>query len=66
MASVYGADVYAYLVRARGQLDSQGYDALFYAAFELRCAVESRLQQYLNAREDIAKHKKKGLADCRL
>ena len=60
MATVYGTDVYAYLVRARRQLDSGGHDALFYAAFELRCAVESRLQQYLDARDDIAKHRKKG------
>jgi hypothetical protein len=60
MPSVYGTDVYAYLVRARQQLDTESSERLFYAAFELRCAVESRLQQYLNAREDIAKHKKKG------
>ena len=60
MTPVYGTDVYAYLVRAREQLDSQRCDRLFYAALELRCAVESRLQQYLDAREDIAKHKKKG------
>jgi len=60
MTRVYGTDVYAYLVRARQQLDSRCCEDLFYAAFELRCAVESRLQQYLDAREDIAKHKKKG------
>ena len=60
MPSVYGTDVYAYLVRARQQLDTRSNERLFYAAFELRCAVESRLQQYLNAREDIAKRKKKG------
>jgi hypothetical protein len=60
MAEVYGADVYAYLVRARRQLDSNNPSNLFYAAFELRCAIESRLQQYLDARDDIAKRKKKG------
>jgi len=60
MPSVYETDVYAYLVRARQQLDTRSDKRLFYAAFELRCAVESRLQQYLNAREDIAKRKKKG------
>lgn len=60
MTPVYGTDVYAYLARARGELDSRRCDRLFYAALELRCAVESRLQQYLDAREDIAKHKKKG------
>lgn len=35
-------------------------ESLFYAAFELRCGTESRLQDYLDAREDIAKHKKQG------
>lgn len=60
MDSLYGTDVYAYLVRARRQLDTGDQGSLFYAAFELRCAIESRLQQYLDAREDIAKHKKKG------
>ena len=57
---VYGTDVYAYLIRARQQLDGDSPPHLFYAAFELRCAIESRLRQYLNARDDIAKHKKKG------
>jgi hypothetical protein len=58
--STYENDIYAYLVRAREQLDTNAQRNLFYAAFELRCAIESRLQQYLDAREDIAKHKKKG------
>jgi hypothetical protein len=56
----YGFDVYAYLARARCQLDVEDNAALFYAALELRCGIEARVQQYLDAREDIAKHKKKG------
>ncbi|PYJ68613.1 MAG: hypothetical protein DME75_12655, partial [Verrucomicrobia bacterium] len=35
-------------------------EALLYAAYELRCGTESRLQDYLDARADIAKKKKKG------
>jgi hypothetical protein len=57
---IYGCDVYAYLVRARRQLDRNENEALFYSAFELRCGIEARLQQYLDARIDIAEHKKKG------
>ena len=60
MPDVYGSDVYAYLGRARKQLDAATSESLFYAAFELRCGIESRLQQYLDARSDIAKSKKKG------
>ncbi len=56
----YGTDVYACLVRARRQLDSSSSESLFYAALELRGAIESRLQQYLDARVDIARSKKKG------
>ena len=41
-------------------LNQGAQEALFYAAFELRCATEARLQQYLDAREDIARHKKQG------
>lgn len=56
----YATDVYACLVRARAQLDASTPESLFYAALELRGAIESRLQQYLDARDDIAQHKKKG------
>lgn len=60
MAIDYATDIYAYLVRARTQLDSNSPESLFYAAFELRSAIESRLQQYLDARLDIARRKEKG------
>lgn len=49
-----------YLNRARACLDQHTREALFYAALELRCGTESRLQQYLEARNDIARHKKQG------
>src|SRR5215208_5298220 len=60
MTSVYGTDVYAYMNRARNELDSGQNARLFYAALELRCGIEARLQQYLDAPNDIAKCKKKG------
>jgi len=60
MAHSYNIDSIAYLHRARQRLDEHTREALFYAAFELRCGTESRLQDYLDARKDIAKHKKQG------
>jgi hypothetical protein len=33
--------------RARARLDERSCENLFYAAFELRCGVETRLQEYL-------------------
>jgi hypothetical protein len=60
MSDSYNIDSIAYLRRARRCLDQNNREALFYAAFELRCGTESRLQQYLDARKDIAHHKKQG------
>ena len=60
MPEEYSVDIYHHLRRARVQLDSGKHESLFYAAFELRCGVEARLQEYLEARDDIAKKKKKG------
>ena len=60
MTESYNIDSIAYLRRARRCLDQNTREALFYAAFELRCGTESRVQQYLDARKDIARHKKQG------
>ena len=60
MPRSYRIDSIGYLRRARVRLDEGTRESLFYAAFELRCGTESRLQDYLDAREDIAKHKKQG------
>lgn len=60
MPEEYSVDLYHHLRRARDQLDKGKHDGLFYAALELRCGVESRIQDYLYAREDISKKKKKG------
>lgn len=46
--------------RARKQLNEGTSQSLFYAAFELRCGIEARMQQYLGAQEQISKKKKKG------
>ena len=56
----YNIGSIGYLRRARVRLDEGTREGLFYAAFELRCGTESRLQDYLDAREDIAKRKKQG------
>src|SRR6266705_6089038 len=56
----YGISSMAYVRRARDRLDEGTQESLLYAAFELRCSTESRLQDYLDAREDIAKRKKQG------
>jgi hypothetical protein len=56
----YGISSRAYLERALDCL-SQGMDrSLFYAAFELRCGIETRMQQYLDAWEHVSKKKKRG------
>jgi hypothetical protein len=49
-----------YLPRAKARLAEQTAEALFYAAFELRCGIEARMDQYLEARKDIARKKKHG------
>lgn len=43
----------AYLARAQGQLGAGTQASLFYAAFELRCGIEARLQEYLEPHEHI-------------
>jgi hypothetical protein len=49
-----------YLVRARARLAENTPQALFYAAFELRCGIEARMEEYLEVWEHIAKKKKTG------
>ncbi len=49
-----------YLKRARAQLNKGTSESLFYAAFELRCGIEARLQQYLEVQDHISKKLKKG------
>ena len=49
-----------YAARARARLDEDSHASLFYAAFELRCGIEARLQEYLHAQRDVSKKAKKG------
>ena len=51
----YGVHSRDYLRRARFRLDQTTHEALFYAAFELRCGVEARMQQYLETQLKIDK-----------
>jgi hypothetical protein len=56
----YSTHARDYLARARLRLDEQSPEGLFYAAFELRCGIESRLQQYIEAQRGNATRKKQG------
>jgi len=55
----YGILSESYLARARKQLDEGTLESLFYAAFELRCGVEARLHQYIEAYKRVALMKKR-------
>lgn len=56
----YGIDSRDFLARARQCLDEGSLESIFYAAFELRCGIEARLQQYEEVLADIAKIKRAG------
>src|SRR5690349_8639930 len=50
----------AYLARARARLDEALPEPMFYAAFELRCGIQRRMQDYLVAQEQVAEHRRDG------
>ncbi|MHB8278974.1 MAG: hypothetical protein ACYDIA_15170 [Candidatus Humimicrobiaceae bacterium] len=54
----YGISSRDYLKRAYERLNGGKPESLFYAAFELRCGIESRMQAYLGAQEFVSKSKK--------
>jgi hypothetical protein len=60
VAKSYDATSFGYLRRARRRLTDGTNEALFYAAFELRCGIEAKLQEHLAVSQDVAKHKRKG------
>ena len=62
----YHIDSRSYLRRARLRLDEGASESLFYAAFELRCGIESRMQEYLDAQTHISEKRKKGWKIARL
>lgn len=51
----YGVSSDAYLARAKSRLEENTPASLFYAAFELRCYVETRQDDYINAQKEYAK-----------
>ncbi len=56
----YGMSAHDYLKRAESCLQQNDPRHLFYAAFELRCAVEARMQQYLECWDHVSKKQKQG------
>ena len=56
----YGTHSRDYLARARQRLDEGSLETLFYAAFELRCGIEARIQQYEEALANVADIKRAG------
>ncbi|RVI64089.1 hypothetical protein CN187_23460 [Sinorhizobium meliloti] len=56
----YGTSPHDYVSRAERCLQQNDPRYLFYAAFELRCAVEARMQQYLESWEHVSKKQKEG------
>lgn len=59
----YSINSKAYLNRARKRLDENTKEGLFYAAFELRSGIASRLLQYWEANKHIHQMKKSWLED---
>jgi hypothetical protein len=49
----YDSSPHGYLARAKQRLCERTHEALFYAAFELRCCVESRQDWYADAIEHL-------------
>jgi len=56
----YGISSRDYLERAKHCLAKDDLDSLFYAAFEIRCGVEARMQEYLDVQKHISKKKRQG------
>jgi len=56
----YGMSARDYLMRAEQCLRQNDPKFLFYAALELRCAVEARMREYLANWEHVSKNQKQG------
>jgi len=50
----------AYLLRAMSRIAEGSSESLFYAASELRCGIERRMQEYLYAWDHVSKQQKSG------
>lgn len=55
MSISYGIGSHAYMQRASERLAERSREALFYAALELRCAVEARQDEYLEAQKEYVR-----------
>jgi hypothetical protein len=60
MNTSYRSSSRDYIKRAQQLLKSGNSESLFYAAFELRCGIEARMQEYLEVADDISEKKKQG------
>jgi hypothetical protein len=49
-----------YLERAKQCLSNGDCQSLFYAALEIRCGIEARMQQYLEVQDHISQKKREG------
>ncbi|CAK2782332.1 Terminase [Vibrio crassostreae] len=56
----YGITSRDYLQRAKTLRAKNDIASLFYAVFELRCGIEVRMKEYLDAQRHISEKKKKG------
>lgn len=56
----YGISSRDYLARAKKCLNKGDHASLFYAAFEIRCGIEARMQEYLEAQKHISKKQRQG------
>ncbi|MGB2517621.1 hypothetical protein [Shewanella algae] len=56
----YGITSRYYLQRAKTLRAKNDIASLFYAAFEVRCGVEVRMKEYLDAQQHISDKKKRG------
>jgi hypothetical protein len=57
---VYHTSSYDYLERAQERFAEGSHQALFYAALELCCGIEQRIQEYLNTQKQISNKLQKG------
>ena len=56
----YGISSRDYLARAKDCLARNEQQSLYYAAFEIRCGIEARMQEYLEVQKHISKKKRQG------
>lgn len=55
----YDSSSHGYVQRARARLDEGTQESLFYAAFELRSGIQSRLHQYIEVQGKLSKQSAK-------